>query len=72
MKRRKMENETKPLIERKKMKKKQKEWYSNNRIKCISRSKKWNKENRGARKLIIERYKNRKGNQCQWTSTKHK
>ena len=40
---------------------KQKEWYANNRMRCIGKAKKWNKENQGARKIITERY-NRKGN----------
>ena len=40
---------------------KQKEWYANNRMRCIGKAKKWNKENQGARKIITERY-NKKGN----------
>ena len=40
---------------------KQKEWYANNRMRCIEKSKKWNKENKEQRKIITERY-NKKGN----------
>ena len=39
---------------------KQKEWYANNRIRCIEKSKRWNKENKEQRKIITERY-NKKG-----------
>ena len=55
-----------------KKKKSQKEWYKKNKEKCITRSKMWNKENTGARKLVVERHKHRKGNSCQWTSTNPK
>ena len=41
----------------------QKEWYVNNKDRVIEKSKRWNKFNKGARKLIIERY--RKGVECQ-------
>ncbi len=51
--------------------KKQKEWYANNRVRCIEKSKKWNKDNPNARKLIVERHKH-KGKSCQWTSQKTK
>jgi uncharacterized protein (DUF342 family) len=51
---------------------KQKEWYANNRIRCIEKATNWNKENQGARKLITERYKSKKGNTWQWTSPKRK
>jgi len=53
-------------------KKSQKEWYKKNKEKCITRAKMWNKENSGARKLIVERHKHRKGSSCQWTSTNPK
>ena len=39
--------------------KKQKEWYANNRVRCIEKSKKWNKDNPNARKLIVERHKHK-------------
>ena len=52
--------------------KKQKEWYANNRVQQIDKAKKWNKENQGARKLIVERHKRKKGNTWQWTSQKSK
>ena len=42
--------------------KKQKEWYANNRVRCIEKSKKWNKDNGTARKLIVDRYKNKQKN----------
>lgn len=38
----------------------QKTWYSNNKESCIERAKVWNRENEGARKLIIDRYIKRK------------
>ena len=34
----------------------QKEWYVNNKDRVIEKSKRWNKINMGARKLIIDRY----------------
>ena len=43
----------------------------NNRVRCIEKSKKWNKDNPNARKLIVERHKH-KGKSCQWTSQKNK
>ena len=52
--------------------KKQKEWYANNRVQQIDKSKKWNKENPSARKLIVERHNKKKGNSWQWTSQKSK
>jgi len=53
-------------------KKSQKAWYQRNKQRCIDKAKIWNKENSGARKLIIERHKHRKGNPCQWTLTSPK
>ena len=50
-------------------KKSQKAWYQKNKQNCIDKAKMWNKENIGARKLIIERYKHTKGSPCQWTLT---
>jgi hypothetical protein len=47
-------------------------WYQKNKKLCITRAKTWNKENTGARKLIVERHKHRKGSPCQWTSTNPK
>ena len=41
----------------------QKEWYVNNKDRVIEKSKRWNKINMGARKLIIDRYQ--KGKECQ-------
>ena len=43
-----------------KKKESQKMWYSNNKENCIERAKVWNRENVGARKLIIYRYIKRK------------
>ena len=53
-----------------KKKKSQKEWYANNRTRCIEKAKNWNSENKGARKLITERYNRKhKGIECQeWNS----
>ena len=55
-----------------KKKKQQKEWYANNRTQQIDKAKKWNKDNQSARKLIVERHKQKKGNSWQWTSQKNK
>ena len=41
----------------------QREWYVNNKDRVIEKSKRWNKINMGARKLIIDRYQ--KGKECQ-------
>ena len=54
------------VLEQRKESGKQKEWYVNNREQVIAKAKKWNIENKGARKLITERYK-QKGKQCQWS-----
>ncbi len=45
-----------------KKKKSQKEWYANNRVQQIDKAKKWNKDNGTARKLIVDRYKNKQKN----------
>ena len=59
------------MTEDEKKKKQQKEWYANNKVQQIDKAKKWNKANKGARKLITERYK-QKGQECQWTSKNHR
>ena len=68
------ENREKVLEQQKnwKKKKQQKEWYANNRTQQIDKAKKWNKDNQSARKLIVERHKQKKGNSWQWTSQKNK
>ena len=43
----------------------QKVWYTNNKEKRIERAKQWNRENLGARRLIINRYHQRKDQICQ-------
>ena len=49
----------------------QKEWYVNNKDRVIEKSKRWNKLNKGARKLIVDRYQ--KGKRCQeWASATRK
>ena len=59
------ENREKVLEQQKKSEKKkksQKEWYANNRVQQIDKAKKWNKDNGTARKLIVDRYKNKQKN----------
>ena len=41
----------------------QREWYVNNKDRVMEKSKRWNKLNKGARKLIVDRYQ--KGKECQ-------
>ena len=55
------ENKEKVLEQQKNFKKKkqQKEWYANNKVQQIDKAKKWNKDNQSARKLIVDRYKNK-------------
>ena len=50
----------------------QKEWYANNKEECIERAKQWNSENLGARKLIINRYQQRKDQIWPWSSNMKK
>ena len=58
------ENKEKVLEQQKNFKKKkqQKEWYANNKVPQIDKAKKWNKDNQSARKLIVDRYKNKQKN----------
>ena len=58
------ENREKVLEQQKNFKKKkqQKEWYANNKVQQIDKAKKWNKDNQSARKLIVDRYKNKQKN----------
>ena len=58
------ENKEKVLEQQKNFKKKkqQKEWYANNKVQQIDKAKKWNKDNQSARKLIVDRYKNKQKN----------
>ena len=58
------ENKEKVLEQQKNFKKKkqQKEWYANNKVQQIDKAKKWNKDTQSARKLIVDRYKNKQKN----------
>ena len=46
----------------------QKEWYTNNRERCIVKSKKWNKDNPSARRLIVERHKTKNNTEEVWSN----
>ena len=49
-------------------KKNQREWYTNNRERCIVKSKKWNKDNPSARRLIVERHKTKNNTEEVWSN----